>query len=315
MQPQIQQIPQPQIIVQNAQIPMNNIYPQNQVQPLVQVQDPNTCEKCSNFITGSTNIPVGVFTLLMLSLLYHICCTLFNYEFLSSYYMMQSFFDFVFALFIWSKMAIKIERSTSTVKYFHLCFINLLIISVCTLTFPLGRIWNFILFETILISLKNKNKHIKFFCCKISGKNMIIFTILYHVLFNLLNIVSIIFTIGYAFIYNKFLIQKLNISNEKVQRMELNCLINFFKNKFKAFVSIEDVIKQEINNNNQPMEQGVNNNIANSVVSVNNSNASFVPNNMYPNYYSGIAQNSSNRNQNVQYLHNAQPVVDVNQAV
>jgi hypothetical protein len=314
MQPQIQQIPQPQIIVQNSQIPMNNVYPQNQVQQLVQVQDPNFCEKCSEFLTGSTNIPVGVFTLLMLSLLYHICCSLFYYGFLSSYYMMQSFFDFIFALFIWSRMAIKIERSTSTVKYFHLCIINLLIICLCTLTFPLGRIWNFILFETILISLKNKNKSIKFFCCKITGKNLIIFTILYHVLFNILNILSITFTIGYAFIYNKWLIQKLNISNEKVQRIELNCLINFFKNKLKTFVSIQDVLKQEINNNNQHMVQGVNNNISNNVISVNNSNVSFVPNNTYPNYYSGIAQNSSDRNQNVQYPPNAQPVVDVNQA-
>ena len=323
MQPQIQQIPQPQIIIQNPQIPMNNIIPQNQIHQIIQSEEPNKCEKCSNFLTGSTNIPLGVFIILMSSLFYHIYCTLFLHDFLEYYYGITSFFNFIFALLVWSRMAIKIEKNTSTVKYFYLYIINLLVICLFTLSFPLGRIWNFILFETILISLKNKNKKINFFCCKISGIYMIIFTILYHLFFNALNIVSIIFTIAYAYIYKNFLIQKLNISNESVQRKELNCFISFLKNKFKTFISIEDLLNQgQINQ--QPLQQNINNNnynySENNVNSMNgmiNSGGSFIPNNMYPNYYSGIAQSNSNNNQaqmDYQSNANAQPVADVNQA-
>ena len=323
MQPQIQQIPQPQIIPQNP-IPMNNIIPQNQVHQIIQSENPNTCEKFSYFLTGSTNIPLGVFTILMSSLFYHIYCTLFFYGFLEFYYQISSFFDFIFALLVWSRIAIKIERNTSTVKYFYLYIINLLIISLFTLSSPLGRIWNFILFETILIALKNKNKKIDFFCCKINGIYMTIFTIVYHLFFNTLNIGSIIFTIVYAFIYKNFLIQRLNISNENVQRKELNCFINFLKNKFKTFVSIEDIlVLNQGQINQQPLQQNINNNINYSVNSVNsmnsmiNSNGSFIPNNMYPNYYSGIAQNNPNNNQaQIQYQPNAnaQPVNEINQA-
>ena len=323
MQPQIQQIPQPQIILQNSQIPMNNILPQNQVHQIIQSEDPNKCEKCSNFLTGTTNIPLGVFTILMSSLFYHIYCILSCYGFLEFYYGVSSFFDFIFALLVWSRMAIKIEKNTSTVKYFYLYIINLLVISLFTFSFPLGRIWNFILFETILIALKNKDKKINFFCCKISGIYMTIFTIVYHLCFNTLNLVSIIFTIAYAFIYKNFLIQKLNISNESVQRKELNCFINYLKNKFKTFISIEDILMlNQGQSNQQPLQQNINNynysvNNVNSMNSMINSNGSFIPNNMYPNYYSGIAQDNPNNNQaQMQYQPNAnaQPVSDVNQA-
>ena len=315
MQPQIQQVPPPQIIIQNSQIPMQNFYPQNQIHQIVQSESPNKCERCSDFLTGSTNIPLGVFTILMSSLFYHIYCILFNYDFLSSYYILSSLFDFLFALFVWSKMAIKIEKNTSTVKYFYLYLINLLAICICTCSFPLGRIWNFILFETILIALKNKDKKIIFFCFKTRGMYMVIFTIIYHVLFNSLNIESIIFTIIYAYIYKNYFIQLFNFSYESIQRQELHCFINFLKNKFKTFISIESLINQE-QNNQQPIAQSINNNYSvNSVSSINNSNGSFIPNNIYPNYYSGIVQNNPNQAQ-IQYQpnSNAQPVADVNQA-
>ena len=101
-------------------------------------------------------------------------------------------YDLLFALFVWCKMAIKIENNTSTVKYAYLFFINIGILSLVTLTFPLGRIWNFVLFETILISLNNKEKRIKFFCCRISGRLVIIFSVIYHLFFNWLGIFSLI---------------------------------------------------------------------------------------------------------------------------
>ena len=309
MQPQPQQIPQPQMMPLSSQIPNPNIYPypQNQIYQIVQAESPNKCEKCSRFLTGSTNIPLGVFIILMSSYFFHLCCIFYNFGFLSTYYITASLIDFLFAIFVWSKMAIKIEKTTSTVKYFSLYLLNLIILSFITFTFPLARIWNFILFETILIALINKNRKMEFFCCKISGKYMIIFTIIYHLIFNPLNIVSIIVTIIYAFIYKKWLIYKLNISNEKVQRIEYDCIVNFLKNKLKTFITLDDVLNQ--GKNNQPQVQQVQN-INNSI---NNSNASFVPYNMYPNYYSEVAQNNQNQVPVQQYPPNAQPVVNMSQ--
>ena len=305
MEPQPQQIPPNQMMPQNPQIQIPNPYMQNnQIYQIVQAESPNKCEKFSRFLTGSTNIPLGVFTILMSSYLYHLCCIFCNYTYLSSYYIFTSLINFLFAIFVWSKMAIKIEKTTSTVKYFYIFLINLIVLSFMTFTFPLARIWNFILFETILIALINKNRKMEFFCCKISGKYIIIFTTIYHLIFNPLNIISIIATIIYAFIYKSWLIYKLNISNEKVQRYELYCIINALKNKFNTFISLDDTLNQ--GKNIQPQVQNINNNI-------NNSNASFVPNNMYPNYYSGIAQNNQNQPPIQAYPPNIQPGVNMSQ--
>ena len=312
MQPQ-PPIYQPQIIVQNPQLVIPNPYVQNQqLYQVIQTESPNLCEKCSRFFTGSTNIPLAVFIILMTSFAYHFHCVLFNYSFLTSYYIMASFFDFIFAIFVWSKMAIKIEKITSTVKYGYLYLINLIILSFITFTFPFERVWNFVLLETILIALNNKNKNIKFFCCRISGKMLIILSIIYHILFNSLNIVSILITIGYAFIYRRYLIYKLNISNQAIQRMEFWFIISCFKNRFKTFISIQDVLDQE--KQSQPLAQDINNNI-----NINNSvNNSFVPN-MYPNYNSEINQNIPDQSEVQkgssiqQYPPQAQPVIDINQ--
>ena len=311
MEPQPQQIPPNQMMPQNPQIQIPNPYLQNQIYQIVQAESPNKCEKFSRFLTGSTNIPLGVFTILMSSYLYHLFCVFFNSYFFFTYNILASLIDFLFAIFVWSKMAIKIEKTTSTVKYFYLYLVNLIILSFFTFTFPLARIWNFILFETILIALINKNRKMQFFCCKISGKYIIIFTIIYHIIFNPFDIVSIIVTIIYAFIYKKWLIYKLNISNNRVQRYELYCIINILKNKFKTFISLDEALNQ--GKNNQPQVQNNNNNNINNISNINNSNASFVPNNMYPNYYSGIPQNNQNQPPMQEYPPNAQPGVDMSQ--
>ena len=311
MQPQ-QQIFQPvvQVFPQNPQNQnVNIILPRNNIQQIIQIENPNRCEKMSKFITGSTNIPITVFTILMLSFAYHICTVLFTYGFLSSYLISSSFFDFLFAIFIWSRMAIKIEITTSSVKYGYLCFVNLCVLSMITISFPIKRVWNFVLFETILIAINNKNnKVIKLFCWKISGITLIIIAIAYHIIFNFFNIISILFTIAYTFIYQKWLIYKVNISNEKIQSLENCCLINYFINKFKTFITLEEVLAKEQN------QQGNNNN-ANS-----NINSSFIPNNMYPNYYSRVIHQNPNQapiQAGVLIQQNppvAQPELDINQS-
>ena len=310
MQPQ-QQIfqPQAQVFPQNQNVPYNsNIVVQNNNLPqVIQTESPNKCEKMSKFITGSANIPLVVFIILMSSFYYHFSCVLFNYGFLSSYLIMASFLDFLFALFIWSRMAIKIEENSSSVKYGYLYLINLIILSFITITFPLKRVWNFILFETLLIAFNNKDKKLNVLCFKMSGNSLIIFTIVYHIICNPFHIFSILVTIGYAYVYKKYLLNKINISNERIQIYENNLVLNCLKNKFKTFISLEDVLIKE---RNRQLNQ--NSNI--------NNNSNMIHNNMYPNYYSGIQQNIQNQVPNQQgiplqqNLPNAQQNNDLNQS-
>ena len=238
----------------------------------------------------------------MTSFLIAIFYYIFFGNFIYGYFVKASFFDLIFALLVWSRMAIKIETNTSTVKYGYLFIVNLLMLSLFTLSFPLQRIWNFVLFETILIALNNRQKKIKFFFCRISGTLVIVFSVIYHIIFNWLNILSIIITIIYATSYNKYLSQKLNISNEKAERLENSCIVNYLKNKFQTFITLEEALNKE--KKQQPLVQNINNSV----------NMSFIPANMYPNYYSGIVPNPQQ-----QQIPQAQgvinpPVVDINQA-
>jgi hypothetical protein len=303
MQPE--QIPQVQIPPQNIQIPIANQPVQPQFYQVIQTESPNTCEKCSKFFTGSTNIPIMVFTILMTSFLFFIFCCLALERFFGGYFVYSSFYDLIFALFVWSRMALKIETNTSTVKYGYLFLVNLLILSLITLSFPLARIWNFVLFETILIALNNRQKKIKFFCCRISGSAVIVLSVIYHAIFNWFNILSIIITIIYAACYNKYLSQRLNISNERVERIENWCIINYLKNKFKTFITLGEAMNKD--KKQQPLVQDINNSV----------NMTFIPVNMYPNYYSGIISNPQQQIP-LQQIPQAQgamnpPVVDINQ--
>lgn len=282
----MQQLPNHQMMVQNPQnqLGLPQQYPQNQ--QLYQVVQTNSnltrCERFSKWISSSSNIPFTVFVILMCSSLVFIITLIIGNSVLTGCLSVSALADFLFALFVWGPMAIKIENNTSTVRYGGLYVINSSILAICTLGFPIlsiHKIWNFVLFETLLIALSNRDKKMKFFCCKVEGKTLIILTIVYHLIFNGVFIFSLLITIGYTFIYRRYLINKFAISNEKVERMENWCIINWFKNKLTTFITLKEVLDK--GNQNQSSQQ---NNIQNS------NNSSFVPNNMYPNYYSGLQQ-------------------------
>jgi hypothetical protein len=277
----MQQIPQPQMVPQNVQNQLNNpqpMPPQGQVYQIVQHNSTiSRCEKFSTWISGVGNIPLAVFLVLMGSSANFILCLI--CPFARSYTIVSSLANFLFTLFVWSKMAIKIEKKTSTVRYGYLYFLNNAILSVCTLRLPLClcRIWCFVLFETLLILLNNRDKKVKFFCCSLSGNKVIIFTIIYHFLFN--SFAPLALTIGYVFLYKKYLLKKFSISNEKVERIENWCLVGWTKNKLQTFITMNEVL----NKSQQSLVQ--NSNASN----VSNSNgSSFVPVNMYPVYYSNV---------------------------
>ena len=277
----MQQIPQPQISQQNIQNQMSypqEIPPQGQLYQIIQQNSsPNRCEKLSSCISGTRNIPFVVFLILMGSSANFILC-LFS-PFTKAYSFISSLANFLFTLFVWNKMAIKIEKKTSTVRYGYLYLLNNFILSVSTLSFPLSlnKIWCFVLFETLLIALTNKDKKIKFFYRSVNGKILIVLTIVYHLIFN--SLFPLILTIVYTFIYYKFLIKKFSISNEKVERIENWCLVGLIKNKVKTFVTIKEVLDKS----QQPLVQ--NSNVSN--VS-NPDGSSFIPMNMYPMYYSNV---------------------------
>ena len=282
----MQQLPNHQMMVQNPQnqLGLPQQYPQNQ--QLYQVVQTNSnltrCERFSKWISSSSNIPFTVFVILMCSSLVFIITLIIGNSVLTGCLSVSALADFLFALFVWGPMAIKIENNTSTVRYGGLYVINSSILAICTLGFPIlsiHKIWNFVLFETLLIALSNRDKKMKFFCCKVEGKTLIILSIVYHLIFNGVFIFSLLITIGYTFIYRRYLINKFAISNEKVERMENWCIINWFKNKLTTFITLKEVLDK--GNQNQSSQQ---NNIQNS------NNSSFVPNNMYPNYYSGLQQ-------------------------
>ena len=277
----MQQIPQPQMVPQNVQNQLNNpqpMPPQGQLYQIVQHNSTiSRCEKFSTWISGVGNIPLAVFLVLMGSSANFILCLI--CPFARSYTIVSSLANFLFTLFVWSKMAIKIEKKTSTVRYGCLYFLNNAILSVCTLRLPLClcRIWCFVLFETLLILLNNRDKKVKFFCCSLSGNKVIIFTIIYHFLFN--SFAPLALTIGYVFLYKKYLLKKFSISNEKVERIENWCLVGWTKNKLQTFITMNEVL----NKSQQSLVQ--NSNASN----VSNSNgSSFVPVNMYPVYYSNV---------------------------
>ena len=279
MQSNMQQIPQPLIAQQNMENQMNYpqaMPPQGQLYQIVQQDSsPNRCEKFSNCIIGTKNIPFIVFLILMGSAANFILCLF--VPFTNGFSFISSFGNFLFTLFVWSKMAIKIEKKTSTVRYGYLYLLNNIILSVSTLGFPLSPniIWCFVLFETLLIAFTNKDKKVKFFCSSVSGNKIIIFTIIYHFIFN--SLFPLIMTIVYTFIYNKFLIKKFSISNEKVERLENWCLVGLIKSKVQTFVTLKEVLDK----GQQPLVQNSNANNAS-----NPEGSSFMPMNMYPIYYS-----------------------------
>ncbi len=287
MQPNMQQIPQPQMMGQNPQIMMANpqqMMPQNQLYQVIQTNSTtNRCEKFSQWLTGSKNIPLMVFLIFMASAAGFIFNLFIDSLTFGPILSFSSLGNILFALFVWLPMAAKIEKNTSTVRYGYLYLLNSSILCIFSLRFPLSfsRVWCFVLFETLLIAFSNKNKKMKFFCCKISGKAVIISSIIYHCFFNLFNLYCIIITGIYTIIYQKYLINKFGVSNEKVERLENWCCINWLKNNLTTFTTIKEVLEK----GQQQLPLVENSNIQNS------NNSSFIPINMYPNYYSGLAPN------------------------
>ena len=123
MQPNMQQIPQQQMMNQNPQFQMGipQQIPQNQNQQLYQIvqtdSTPNRYEKFSKWLTGTYNAPLIVLLVLMGSSGFLIFCLVLQNIFPTGVLTFSAFGNFLFTLYVWSPMTIKIERNTTTVRY------------------------------------------------------------------------------------------------------------------------------------------------------------------------------------------------------
>lgn len=287
MQPDIQKNPLPQQPMMNPYTQKKMVNPQ-QISQNRQISSstPNCCEKFSKFLTGTTNIPLIVFLILM-NYFGLLIFSLLSAPVLSNYFLIYiRLVGFLFALFVWAPLSIKIERYTSTVRYGFLYLINKIIISVCTFQFPFGlqKIYNFIIFETLLIASTNKDKKMKFFCCRITGKVLIVCTFIYQFIVMGFFLTPFLMIMIYTLIYKKCLINKFSISNEKVEKIENCCLIRCLKKRLFTFISLQEILEKE--QQKQPL------NSENSDAS-NSNNSSFVSINIYPNNNSGLISNIS----------------------
>ena len=283
----MQQIPQSEMMDQNPQM-VQRIQPQNQI------FQGNSIQQCyeifSKFITGSRSIPLMVLIIIILISLDPILTLLASVPPYENAFifklkcLLPSLGRFLFAICVWSSMAVKIEKNTSTVRYGCLFIINCSLLCVMSLSFPLSpfKLWCFVLFETLLIALSNKDKKMKFFIFRIGGRAVIILSIAYNAIMNWnWNIISVVITVVYTVIYQKYVINIFGISNEKVEKFENFGFIIWIKNNVKIFVSLKDVLEKE--QKNQPLVQDSN---------IQNPNeSSFIPSKIYPNYYSQIDPN------------------------
>jgi hypothetical protein len=266
---------QPEVIDQNQQM----------VQPIQsQNQFSNFYEKFSKCITGSKTIPLIVFIIIILISLFFIIVLFLPAPTFASKLktIVFSLGEYLFAICVWAPMAVKIEKNTSTARYGCLFLINWFFLSIFTISFPfcLNRLWCFVLFETLLIALSNKDKKIRFFHFKIGGNAVIVLSIVYNTIMNWNVFYCVIITVAYTLVYQKYLIVKFGISNERVERIENFRFVNWIKRKVTTFVSLKDVLER--GQNSQPLVQ---NNAQNP------NESSFIPANMYPNYYSSVDPN------------------------
>ena len=266
-----------QYMPSNNQIINQPMLDKNQnIQPVPQNQvnvPQNDLKKLTDCLFTKKKLSITVQLVLIMEFIY-LVAVVFNYGY-NIKRLISGFGNFLFALFVWAPMASKIEKCSSTVRYFLLFLINSAILNVINFSGVLyvPNLWCFIFFETILIALSNKEKSMQYFCSKISGKKLIFASIIFSFL-SCNSFISILKVLFYVFIYHKVLIKKLVISNERVLSLESFCLFSVLKNNTKSFISLEQSnLKSNINNSSNM--------------------SSFVPSVIYPNYdyyYSGITR-------------------------
>ncbi len=233
-----------------CQIPqMNSIIIQNEEESLI--------TKLTNFKNSCPLIikSIIIFNIinLFINLLFQIKGTFFL--------LIRTFFIF----FFWAPLGKQIEITSGSGRYLLLFFINNIILLipyfpiVNNLYFLSEINFNFTLFETLLVALSNKDKHIVVIKKKISFK-FIIYVIPFISLILVYRIYGIIFTVAYSILYHKYLINKLYLNDEIIKKFE-NLFIIKLLMKNKSYIKIFDEYIPIIENNIQNNENIYDNNV------------------------------------------------------
>ena len=172
-----------------------------------------------------------------------------------------------FIFFFWAPLGKQIEFTSGSGRYLLLFLINNFIIMI-----PYFPIFNnlhliseinfsFALFETLLVAFSNKDKHIVVINKKIPFKYIIYigpfisFILVYRTY-------GIVFTVLYSFLYHKYLINKLYLSDEIIKKFENLNIIKILMNN-RSYIKKFDEYIPIVENNIQDNENIYDNNVVN----------------------------------------------------
>ena len=194
--------------------------------------------------------------------------------------------------FAWAPIGKKIENSIGSGRYICLSLFNsLIVLLLYSFMLPIFRfseiIYNFAYFEMLLVALSNRDKHILVLNKKIPCKFIIYFLpilscfIIYHHIY-------FIMTYIYGWIYHKYLNERLNISDEKIKKLESFCIFKLCmkSRRYVKLPEVNDLIDASIqinmngfNNNGQiqPQQVTISNNNPNQNNNMTNNNEFITP--------------------------------------
>jgi membrane associated rhomboid family serine protease len=180
----------------------------------------------------------------------------------------------IFSLFFWFREAVKVEKSTGTIKYMLIFLMNTFFINIlyCVLMLLISLIiqnksvlllkvtqrgvkndglWPIMLCELTLLCLSNPEANMKLFLfpCVIKAKY---YPLLLFLVFTIISGFSIDFEnicgIGFGFLYHYYLKSRIKITNNFVMKIENSFLFKWMKNK-RGFVGVGGMSVPVLQNN------------------------------------------------------------------
>ena len=195
------------------------------------------------------------------------------WRFITGNFIITNLINIIFAIIFWVNEAIQYEKKLSTIKYFLHFLINStfiqIIYSIFQLFFSLfykelinkkknnfenNGIWPYILFEISLMCLLNPDNDIYLLCIPypIPAKYFPLVLILFLFILNMGIELNLIIGVLYSFIYVNLIKNKMDLSDESIEKIENSFLFNHFKDNTN-FIKLNNVNNESLlnNNNNQ----------------------------------------------------------------
>ncbi len=228
------------------------------------------------------NLFIPYISLFFSNIPYYTILKLQIWRLITNAFITTSILNIIFAFISWIKDACALENSMGTLKYMIIFFINAILIqiiyslililisliiknkSVLKLNLISGHVennglWPIIMSELTLLCLMNPENPMRlfFFPCEVKAKYFPFMLFLLFMLFNGMQIdFSVLSGILYGYLYHYFLRNKLQISDQYIQKLEQSFLFKWMV-KMNGFVSLSNnmspaipVVIAPVNNNN-----------------------------------------------------------------